>query len=132
MIISKLDYVKTIKKSPQQNGPPQSFKHVGLKITRLTNGGIKISNPKTVGLIFEGESPERVKPYMCAIIHQCGPTARKYREAAVNIRQYMNEVGSLRFVADITHPGISHIVGVLGRHLHNLLQSHVDALKPLY
>ena len=29
-----------------ERGPPDSFQHVGLKITRLTTGGIKISNPK--------------------------------------------------------------------------------------
>ena len=44
----------------------------------------------------------------------------------------MSDVGSLRFVADTTHPGIAHIVGLLGRHLHNPSQRHVDALKPIY
>lgn len=44
----------------------------------------------------------------------------------------MSDVGSLRFVADTTHSGISCIVGVLGRHLHDPSQRHVDALKPIY
>lgn len=44
----------------------------------------------------------------------------------------MSDVGSLRFVADTTYPGISHIVGLLGCHLINPSQRHVDPLKPIY
>lgn len=43
----------------------------------------------------------------------------------------MSDVGSLRFVADTTHPGISHIIGILGRHLHNPSQRHVNTLKQM-
>lgn len=59
-------------------------------------------------------------------------TAKKGHEPTVDVKSYMSDVGSLRFVADTTHPGISHIVGLLGRHLHNPSQRHVDALKPIY
>lgn len=44
----------------------------------------------------------------------------------------MRDVGSLRFTADTTHPGIDHIISLLGRHLHDSAQRHVDALKPIY
>ena len=41
------------KMTKSENGPPDSFQHVGLKITRLTNGGIKISNPKIINKILQ-------------------------------------------------------------------------------
>lgn len=59
-------------------------------------------------------------------------TAIKEHEPTVDNKQYMSDVGSLRFIADTTHPDISHIVGLLGGHLHNPSQRHVDALKPIY
>ena len=36
------------KNGKNESGPPDSFQHVGLKITRLSTGGIKISNPKKI------------------------------------------------------------------------------------
>lgn len=44
----------------------------------------------------------------------------------------MRNVGTLRFIADTTHPGISYIVGFLGRYLQDPCQRHVDALKSTY
>ena len=41
-------------------------------------------------------------------------------------------MGTLRFIADTTHPAISWIVGVLGRHLHNPAPRHATALKSIY
>lgn len=59
-------------------------------------------------------------------------TARKDHEPTVDNKQYMSDVGFFSFVADTTHPSIYHIVGVLGRHLHNPAQRHVNELKPIY
>ena len=57
---------------------------------------------------------------------------RKLNEPTVDTKQYMKDVGSLRFIADTTHPGISYIVGFLGRYLQDPCQRHTDALKPIY
>lgn len=38
-----------------EHGPLPSFQHVGLKMSRLRNGGIKISNPKITQKILMGK-----------------------------------------------------------------------------
>lgn len=56
---------------------------------------------------------------------------RNYHKQTVNTKGYMSDVGFRRFIADTTHPGIYHIIGLRGLHLHNSFQHHVDALKPI-
>lgn len=42
-------------------------------------------------------------------------TARKDHERIVEVKKYMSDVGSLRFIADTTNHRIFHIVGLLVR-----------------
>lgn len=130
--IQRLDHGQSIEKSARtEHGPPQSFQHVGLKIARLQNGGIKISNPKIIEKILAAKGLLGANPVSVPYVINADLTARKDSEPTVDTKAYMSDVGSLRFIADTTHPGISYIVGVLGRHLHNPSQGHVDALKPI-
>ncbi len=55
--------------------------------------------------------------------------ARRPGEPPANVPAYQSLVGSLRFLADTTHPTLCHIVGVLGRHLHAPCDRHVAAAK---
>ena len=131
--VQELKSGKSIEKmTKSENGPPDSFQHVGLKITRLTNGGIKISNPKIINRILQEKGLDGSNAVSVPYVIDADLTARKDHESTVDSKQYMRDVGTLRFIADTTHPGIAHIVGILGRHLHNPCQRHVDALKPIF
>ena len=106
--------------------------HVGLKITRLSSGGIKISNPKIITKLLKEKEMDGSNSVSIPYVINADLSKRKENESTVNNKAYMKDVGTLRFIADTTHPGIAYIVGVLGRHLHDPCQRHVDALKPIF
>lgn len=54
---------------------------------------------------------------------------RRENKEIFDNKEYMKDIGTLRFIVDTTHPGIAYIVGALGRHLHDPCQHHADALK---
>lgn len=98
------------KTARKEHGPPQSFQNVGLKIERLPTGGIKISNPKIIHKILQEKGPDGANPMCVPYVISADLTERTEHEPTVDTKQYMSVVGSLRFVADTTHPGISYIV----------------------
>jgi hypothetical protein len=56
-------------------------------------------------------------------------TAAKDNAVQVPAKTYQELIGSLSFICDTTHPTISWMVGVLGRHLHCPTERHMAASK---
>ena len=119
------------KNATNETGPPNSFQHVGLKITRLSSGGINQQPDNNTKLLKEKEMDGSNSVSIPYVIN-ADLSKRKEGESTVDNKAYMKDVGTLRFIAGTTHPGIAYIVGVLGRHLHDPCQRHVDALKPIF
>lgn len=129
----KLSAGHTLEKlAKSEHGPPQSNQHVGLKISRLPGGGIKISNSKIIQKILKENGFDGANSLSAPCVISADLTARKEHEPTVDVKQYMGNAGSLRFIVDTTHPDIFHIVGIIGRHLHDPSPRHVEALKPIY
>jgi hypothetical protein len=78
-------------------GDPSSLQHVDLRIELMPDGGLTLTNPNWKALLARHGMADG--------------------EPLVDPSAYRAVVGSLRFIADTTHPLIAHPVGVLGRHL---------------
>ena len=91
-----------------------------------------MSNPKIIqNLLAENnmlECNSKSTPY----IVNADLSARRMDEEQADIKDFQKAVGTLRFIADTTHPAISWIAGVLGRHLHNPAPRYATALKSIY
>lgn len=118
--------------SRTEHGPPLSLQHVGMKISKLASGALKISNPKIIRKLLRDKGLDGANSCSIPYVISADLSARKPHEPTVDTKSYMQDVGTLRFIADTTHPGIAHIVSLLGRHLHDPCQRHVDALKPIF
>lgn len=109
----------------------QSFQHVGLKITKLATGGLKISNPKIIQRLLVDHGLTDCNPTTLPYTISADLSARKPNEATADKKAYQTAVGTLRFIADTTHPGLAWILGILGRHLHDPAPRHLTAIKPV-
>lgn len=141
--IRKLDHGRTsnLKMARSDYGPRQSFQHVEIKITRLA---IAINSHPQINLWNKSLKLKKcdqslAKKRLDGSNSVCGSsvinadlTACKDHEPTVETKKYLRDAGPLRFIADTTHPGISHIVNVLGRHLHSPSKRNVDALKLIH
>jgi hypothetical protein len=109
--------------------PGTSVKHLGMKITRDTNGDITISNPAlhTNLLAANGLNDCNSSPTP----HIDGRDASKTTDADILTGKtaYQSTIGSSRFLADTTHPQLAFIIGSLGHHAHNPSTRHDAALK---
>ena len=94
------------KNGKNERSPPDSFQHVGLKMKRLSTGGIKISNPKIITKILKEKGLDGSNSTSVPYFINADLTKRKENESTVDTKQYMKDVCSLRFIADTTHPGI--------------------------
>lgn len=104
---------------------------MGLKIARLATGEIKICNPKILTKLLKDKGLDGSNSTSVPYVINVDLSKSKETEETVGKKAYMKDVGTLRFIADTTYLGIVYIVGVLGRHLKDLCQRHVDALKPI-
>jgi hypothetical protein len=108
-----------------------TIQHVGLKIERLSCGGLKISNPKGITDLLNTHGLSQCKPTVMPYkVSGDYSTARDGEERAP-VKMYQELVGSFRFFTDTTHPTLSWIVGTLGRHLADPAVRHMDAAKHL-
>ena len=114
-----------------ESGPPHSFQHVGLKITKLTRNGLHLSNPKIITNLLKENDMDGANSTSVPYVKSADLSKRKNNENTVDTKKNQSTVGTLRFIADATHPGIAYIVGILGRHLHDPCQRHMDAIKPI-
>lgn len=111
---------------------PDSFQHVGLKITMMSCGEIYLFNPNIIAKLLAHHNLTNCNsvciPYV-AIVYMSNqrPDEKLCYKAA-----YQSAVSTLRFIADTTDLAISWITEVLGRHLHNSAPRHVGALKPIH
>jgi hypothetical protein len=95
-----------------------SIQHVGLKIERRPGGGLTISNPKSVDALLRAHGLADANTAKMPYKVTADLTAAKDNDVLVPVKPYQELIGSLSFICDTTHPTISWIVGVLGRHLH--------------
>lgn len=112
--------------------PPMAFQHVGQKITKLPCGGIRMSNPKIIHKMLVDHDLVGCNPVCVPYVVNADLSFRRPEEAQADKRTYQSAVGTLRFIADTTHPSIAWITGVLGRHLHDPSPRHTAALKPIH
>lgn len=95
-------------------------------------GGIPISNPKIFQkLLIENEMTNcnsKCTPY----VDNANLCARRPEEENWGISYFQKSVGTLRFIADTTHPAIARILGVLGRLLHDPGTRRISALKSIF
>lgn len=103
-----------------------------IKITRLEISGIKIPNPKIINQLLKAKELNGFNSVSVPYVINSDLTVLKEHESKADTKHYMSDVRSLRFKADATHPGISHIVSVLGGHLHDPSKRHVNTLKRIY
>jgi hypothetical protein len=98
-------------------GDPSSPQHVGLRIERMPDGGLKLTNPKLVAALLARHGMTECNPTI--LPHVASPTLHSTQdgEPLVDPSAYRVVVGSLRFLADTTHPLIAQPVGVLGRRI---------------
>lgn len=75
----------------------------GLKITRIQDGGIQISNPKIIKDILAGKGMDGSNSICVPYVISADLTERKKTKPTVDVKQYMSDVGSLRLIADTTH-----------------------------
>ena len=54
-----------------ESGPPYSFQHVGLKITKLASNGLHLSNPKKHRKFTQRKWNGWSKFYECALCQKC-------------------------------------------------------------
>lgn len=106
-----------------------TLQHVGLKLTRLSCGGIKLSNPKGVNQLVAQQGLSDAHPTVMPYVVSADLTAAKPQEVILPLKPYQTVTGSLRFMSDSTHPILAWIVGVLGRHLHAPTERHMTAAK---
>lgn len=111
---------------------PAHFQHVRLKITKMESGGIHISNRKVITKLLEKERLAKSNSVSVPYKIPSDLSATKENDVLCNKSDIQSAGGTLRVIADTTHPVITWIVGMLGRHLHNPAQLHLDALKPIY
>eukprot|EP00173_Palmaria_palmata_P000942 Plantae.Rhodophyta-Palmaria_palmata.ctg14862.p1 GENE.Plantae.Rhodophyta-Palmaria_palmata.ctg14862~~Plantae.Rhodophyta-Palmaria_palmata.ctg14862.p1 ORF type:complete len:146 (+),score=0.07 Plantae.Rhodophyta-Palmaria_palmata.ctg14862:261-698(+) len=92
----KLDHGQSIEKTAhEENGPPQSFQFVGLKIERLASSGIKISNPKTVHKILQEKRLDGTNTTAMPYAINANLTACLEHEPTLDVKQCMSDVRSL-------------------------------------
>jgi hypothetical protein len=94
----------------------------------MPDGGLKLTKPKLDALLSHhgmADSNPTILPHVAsATLH-----STQDGEPLVDPSEYRSVVGSLRFLADTTHPLIAHPVGVLGRHLVRPALRHMVATK---
>jgi Reverse transcriptase (RNA-dependent DNA polymerase) len=93
-----------------------SIRHTGLKIAKH-NGEYSITNPVLFEELLASKGLLDCKPRLTP--HQDGADLLVARpdEPIVPTRPYQSVVGVIRYLADTTHPELSYIAGILGRHL---------------
>lgn len=129
--ISTMHTVHMLPSHDADKESPRHFQHVGLKITKLTCGGIQLSNPKIILKLLSEHGLTNCNPVHVPYVANADITARRPDEDRADKKAFQKAVGTLRFIADTTHPAIAWISGVLGRHLHDPAPRHVAALKPI-
>lgn len=92
----------------------------------------KDQTQKNINQILKEKWLDGFNSVSVAYVINVDSTACKDHEPTVDTKQYMSDIGLLLFVTDMTHLGIGHIVGVLGRNLHIPTKRHLDSLKPIY
>jgi hypothetical protein len=110
-------------------GDPPSLQHVGLRIERMPDGGLKLTNPKLVEALLARHGMADCNPTI--LPHVASATLHRTAdgEPLIDPSAYRAVLGSLRFIADTTHPLIAHPVGVLGLHLVRPALRHIVATK---
>lgn len=69
----------------------------------------------------------RCNPSVVLCTINAGMSIAKPTEQLAHKPKYQSGVGTLSFVSDTTHPAITWIIGMLGRHLHNPANPHQNA-----
>jgi Reverse transcriptase (RNA-dependent DNA polymerase) len=108
---------------------PSSMQRVGLRIERMPDGGLKLSNPKLIVALLSRHGMADCNPTILPHVASATLHSTQDGEPLVDPSAYRVVVGSLRFLADTTHPLIAHPVGVLGRHLVRLALRYMVATK---
>lgn len=111
-------------------GESKVIQHAGLKITIFADGSIKIPNPKIIEKMRI--RPSWMQPTVVRYTIIADLSAAKSTEQLAHKLKYQRGVGTLRFVSNTTHPAITRILGMLGRHLHNPANGHHYAIKPVF
>jgi hypothetical protein len=112
-------------------GDPSSLQHVGLRIERMQDVGLKLTNPKLVDALLVRHGMPDCNPTILPYVDGVTLRSTQDRETLVDPSTYRAVVGSLRFVADTTCQIIAHPVGILGPHLVRPALRHMAATKRL-
>lgn len=106
-----------------------SIQHVGLKLERLKDRSLKLSNPKGIQELLNQNGMTSCRPNTTPVRTNADLSATHPPEMPMPQKPYQKLIGSLRFIADTTHPTITWVTGVLGRHAAMPSHRHIDATK---
>jgi hypothetical protein len=95
----------------------------------MSNGGLKLTNPKLVEASLARHGMADCNPTILPHVASATLHSTSDGEPVVDPSAYRAVVGSLRFIEDTMHPLIAHPVGVLERHLVRPALRHMLATK---
>lgn len=112
-----------------------------MKISKLPANGLHLSYPKIITNLLKQHDTDEANSTSVPDVKSSDLSKKRANANTVYVKKYQRFVrdtlilsvpmGTLRFIADTTHPGLTYIVGILGRHLHDPTERQIDAIKPI-
>jgi hypothetical protein len=110
-------------------GDPSSLQHVGLRIERMPDVGLKLTNPKLVDALLVRHGMADCNPNNPQHVASFTLQSTQDRVPVVDPSTKRSVFGSLLFLADSTHRLVAHAVDILGRHLVRPALGHIVETK---
>jgi hypothetical protein len=104
------------------------MKHLGIQITRDTNGDIIISNPALIINLLAANGLNDCNPSPTPHVDGRDTSKTTDTDILTDETAYQSELWSCRVLADATHPQPTFFIGLLGRHADNPSTRH-DAAR---